>query len=204
MSQTSYLTDHATQDDLLDYEHFQQVLYNVVTKAETPLTIGVFGPWGSGVGVAAGVGSSIDTGGSPRHCRTEMASQITIRERIVAVMGLIRALLYNATGSPCKVWLRPVPGGRQPTVARSPSPAGFSRLPAPQGAATLAHSVRLLRHGRGGCGLHPAARAAPAHEFGRSRFTLPVQPFLGSSGTAMPYLNPNRLAPPTTMNDVSN
>jgi formylglycine-generating enzyme required for sulfatase activity/GTPase SAR1 family protein len=48
MSQSSYLTDHATQDDLLDYEHFQQVLYNVVTKAETPLTIGVFGPWGSG------------------------------------------------------------------------------------------------------------------------------------------------------------
>jgi hypothetical protein len=59
---------------------------------------------GCGGGVAAGVGSSIGTagGGNPRHCRTEMASQITIRKRIVAVMGLImglimRLLLYNPT-----------------------------------------------------------------------------------------------------------
>jgi hypothetical protein len=48
MRQSHYLTDHATTDDLLHYEDFQAVLYSVVTKAETPLTIGVFGPWGSG------------------------------------------------------------------------------------------------------------------------------------------------------------
>jgi formylglycine-generating enzyme required for sulfatase activity/energy-coupling factor transporter ATP-binding protein EcfA2 len=43
-----YLTDHATDTDLLRYEDFQAALYDIVTQAETPLTIGVFGPWGSG------------------------------------------------------------------------------------------------------------------------------------------------------------
>lgn len=45
---TQYLTDHATHNDLLDYEDFHAALYDVVTDAETPLTVGVFGPWGSG------------------------------------------------------------------------------------------------------------------------------------------------------------
>ena len=68
---------------------------------------------GDGVvgGGAADIGSSIGTGAgsSPRHCRMKMASQTTARKRIVAVMALIMALirglllLYNATGSPCKV-----------------------------------------------------------------------------------------------------
>ncbi|MBE2200732.1 MAG: SUMF1/EgtB/PvdO family nonheme iron enzyme [Anaerolinea sp.] len=51
MSQTrnSYLTDHATGNDLLRYEDFQSALYDILTQAEgTPLTVGVFGTWGSG------------------------------------------------------------------------------------------------------------------------------------------------------------
>jgi hypothetical protein len=48
MSQSPYLTDHATDKDLLRYEDFQSALHEIVTEAETPLTIGVFGPWGSG------------------------------------------------------------------------------------------------------------------------------------------------------------
>jgi formylglycine-generating enzyme required for sulfatase activity len=47
-SRRRYLTDHATDTDLLRYEDFQAALYDIVTQAETPLTIGVFGPWGSG------------------------------------------------------------------------------------------------------------------------------------------------------------
>jgi Cdc6-like AAA superfamily ATPase len=42
------LTDHATDRDLLRYEDFQNALHDIVTQAETPLTVGVFGPWGSG------------------------------------------------------------------------------------------------------------------------------------------------------------
>lgn len=44
----TYLTDHATGTDLLRYEDFQSALYNILTQAEKPLTVGVFGPWGSG------------------------------------------------------------------------------------------------------------------------------------------------------------
>ncbi|MCB0627900.1 MAG: SUMF1/EgtB/PvdO family nonheme iron enzyme [Saprospiraceae bacterium] len=43
-----YLTDQATGTDLLRYEDFQAALYDVVTQSETPLTVGIFGPWGSG------------------------------------------------------------------------------------------------------------------------------------------------------------
>lgn len=44
----TYLTDHATGTDLLRYEDFQTALHDILTQAETPLTVGVFGPWGSG------------------------------------------------------------------------------------------------------------------------------------------------------------
>ena len=43
-----YHTDQATSDDLLRYDDFRAALYDVITQAETPLTVGVFGPWGSG------------------------------------------------------------------------------------------------------------------------------------------------------------
>ena len=38
----------ATGTDLLRYEDFQSALYDILTQAETPLTVAVFGPWGSG------------------------------------------------------------------------------------------------------------------------------------------------------------
>ena len=47
-NKNTYLTDHATGTDLLRYEDFQSALHDILTQAETPLTIGVFGPWGSG------------------------------------------------------------------------------------------------------------------------------------------------------------
>lgn len=47
-NKNTYLTDHATAQDFLHYEDFQKALYDIVTQAETPLTVGVFGPWGSG------------------------------------------------------------------------------------------------------------------------------------------------------------
>jgi len=47
-NKNTYLTDHATDTDLLRYEDFQSALHEILTQAETPLTIGVFGPWGSG------------------------------------------------------------------------------------------------------------------------------------------------------------
>ena len=43
-----YLTDNATVIDALDFEGFRDALREVITTAETPLTIGVFGAWGSG------------------------------------------------------------------------------------------------------------------------------------------------------------
>lgn len=43
-----YHTDHATDTDLLHYDDFQAALYDVVINAETPITVGIFGPWGSG------------------------------------------------------------------------------------------------------------------------------------------------------------
>ncbi|GAB4162601.1 MAG: hypothetical protein Fur0021_36960 [Candidatus Promineifilaceae bacterium] len=43
-----YHTDSATDRDLLRYQDFRDALYDIITQAETPLTVGVFGPWGSG------------------------------------------------------------------------------------------------------------------------------------------------------------
>ncbi len=45
---SQYLTDYATSNDLLNYDDFQDALHDVITTADTPLTVGVFGPWGSG------------------------------------------------------------------------------------------------------------------------------------------------------------
>ena len=42
MSQSPYLTDHATDKDLLRYEDFQAALHEIVTEADTPLTVGLY------------------------------------------------------------------------------------------------------------------------------------------------------------------
>ena len=43
-----YLTDNATTKDSLNFEHFRAALRDIAATAQTPLTIGVFGTWGSG------------------------------------------------------------------------------------------------------------------------------------------------------------
>jgi len=48
---SSYLTDNATRDpkdDALNFGDFRPVLKEILTNAETPLTVGIFGAWGSG------------------------------------------------------------------------------------------------------------------------------------------------------------
>ena len=45
---SQYLSDLSTDEDSLDFAAFRDALQEVVETAETPLTVGVFGPWGSG------------------------------------------------------------------------------------------------------------------------------------------------------------
>ena len=48
---SSYLTDNATSDpaaDALNFGDFRPALKEILTSAETPLTVGIFGAWGSG------------------------------------------------------------------------------------------------------------------------------------------------------------
>ena len=44
----SYLTDRWTTQDHLNFEDFRPALQTIMLEAQTPLTVGVFGPWGSG------------------------------------------------------------------------------------------------------------------------------------------------------------
>lgn len=37
-----------TKQDRLNFSHYADVLAEVVLAADTPITIGAFGPWGSG------------------------------------------------------------------------------------------------------------------------------------------------------------
>lgn len=43
-----YLTDYWTNEDNLQFSDFRPALKEIITAAQTPLTVGVFGPWGSG------------------------------------------------------------------------------------------------------------------------------------------------------------
>jgi formylglycine-generating enzyme required for sulfatase activity len=43
-----YYTDYWTTEDQLHFSDFRQVLCDILMNAATPLTVGVFGPWGSG------------------------------------------------------------------------------------------------------------------------------------------------------------
>ena len=48
---SSYLTDNATSDpnaDALNFGDFRPALKEILTSAKTPLTVGIFGAWGSG------------------------------------------------------------------------------------------------------------------------------------------------------------
>ncbi|HHN94434.1 MAG TPA: hypothetical protein ENK17_06670, partial [Anaerolineae bacterium] len=45
---SSYLTDYWTTTDYLKFSDFRPALVDLITTAQTPLTVGIFGPWGSG------------------------------------------------------------------------------------------------------------------------------------------------------------
>jgi hypothetical protein len=44
---SAYLTDYWTVSDDLRFSDFRPALKNILIGAQTPLTVGVFGPWGS-------------------------------------------------------------------------------------------------------------------------------------------------------------
>ena len=44
----AYLTDYWTLRDDLRFSDFCPALRDILTEAPTPLTVGIFGPWGSG------------------------------------------------------------------------------------------------------------------------------------------------------------
>jgi predicted KAP-like P-loop ATPase len=46
--QATVHTDQATKVDRLSFAPYRDTLVDVVRRAETPLTVGVFGAWGSG------------------------------------------------------------------------------------------------------------------------------------------------------------
>ena len=48
MTNATYHTDYWSKDDFLQFSDFRPVLGDILTNAETPLSIGVFGAWGSG------------------------------------------------------------------------------------------------------------------------------------------------------------
>ena len=43
-----YLSDRATDTDSLNFADFHGALKNIIATAQTPVTVGIFGPWGSG------------------------------------------------------------------------------------------------------------------------------------------------------------
>jgi len=47
-SKTYILNDQATEIDALDFTPYVETLADIIQTGNTPLTIGVFGPWGSG------------------------------------------------------------------------------------------------------------------------------------------------------------
>ena len=47
-SHVSYISDRWTLEDRLNFKVYVRVLKNVILYGDTPLTVGVFGPWGSG------------------------------------------------------------------------------------------------------------------------------------------------------------
>ena len=49
MTKSSFvLSDHVSKEDYLYFSDAKHILHDIIRNSETPLTIGVFGPWGSG------------------------------------------------------------------------------------------------------------------------------------------------------------
>jgi predicted KAP-like P-loop ATPase len=47
-SKTYIVNDQATETDALDFTPYVETLADIIQTGNTPLTIGVFGTWGSG------------------------------------------------------------------------------------------------------------------------------------------------------------
>lgn len=47
-SKTYIVNDRATETDALDFTPYVETLVDIIKTGNTPLTIGVFGTWGSG------------------------------------------------------------------------------------------------------------------------------------------------------------
>ncbi|MBV7336974.1 KAP family NTPase [Chloroflexi bacterium TSY] len=47
-TRSAYLADYQTTDDLLNFDDFRPALEEILRDAQTPRTVGLFGPWGSG------------------------------------------------------------------------------------------------------------------------------------------------------------
>jgi len=45
---SQYLSDYRSAEDFLDFDLFRPALLEIVQNASTPLTLGVFGSWGTG------------------------------------------------------------------------------------------------------------------------------------------------------------
>jgi formylglycine-generating enzyme required for sulfatase activity len=64
-----YLTDHWTLQDSLNFSDFRPALLEILRSAETPLTVGIFGPWGSGkTSLLRMLKAGIDAQGLPSLC----------------------------------------------------------------------------------------------------------------------------------------
>ena len=48
-SKTYIVNDQATETDALDFTPYVETLADIIQTGNTPLTIGVFGTWGSGL-----------------------------------------------------------------------------------------------------------------------------------------------------------
>jgi len=46
--QSQYLSDYRSDKDLLDFDLFSPALLEIIQKASTPLTLGIYGSWGTG------------------------------------------------------------------------------------------------------------------------------------------------------------
>lgn len=63
----AYLTDNSTEEDFLDFSDYVEILKDVILNAETPITLGIFGPWGAGKSsLMVQLQKSIKRGGLPK------------------------------------------------------------------------------------------------------------------------------------------
>lgn len=66
-SESPFLTDRWSDEDSLNFGDFSPVLQEILTGSQTPLTVGIFGPWGSGkTSLLRQLRKQIDAPGNPK------------------------------------------------------------------------------------------------------------------------------------------